>query len=212
MKKILILLFAIAFIIFPLTTVSVKASSTEYLAYSEIIMSSGKLLRDFTKEEMDDALKHTEGNYCFTIKIYPVNKNVRATYISQTVMSYYNTSGTDVTFTKLIEVETNQKVSFNTGGSLSASASGNIKKVKAEAAAKGNVSYSKQQEKSYKEKLEEKFVIEAGSSIIVYLTGSLIISNGVASVYDFFYRLCYGGYEFVTITEQYTRVVKSTEF
>ena len=211
MNKFIILVFFIACVLIPLATVTTYANSYEYLAYSEIIMSSGKLLRDFTEEEYKEAVKHTEGNYFFEIKIYPVNKNVRAPYISQTVMSYYNTSSTDITFTKLIEVETNQKVTFNTGGSLSASASGNIKKVKAEAAAKGSVSYSKQQEKSYKEKLEQKFVVEAGSSIIVYLTGSLIVSNGVASIYDFFHKSCSGGYEFVTITEQYIRIVKSTE-
>ena len=52
-------------------------------------------------------------------------------------------------------------------------------------------------------------VVEAGSSAIVYLTGNLTVTNGVAASYLFFIEMAKGGFEFTILKNQYARVEKA---
>ncbi|MBQ9449548.1 MAG: hypothetical protein IJU60_06725 [Acholeplasmatales bacterium] len=216
MRKTIILFYVIFFIFFPLRFLSVGAEelydvNNDYKTFVEIIMSSGKLLKNFTDEELEAELAKTyEGVHFYDVVIEEVNKNVKASYISNTLFSVENKSATDVKYDVSIQVETNNTVSFSTSGSISASGGFNLNKVKAEAAAKASVEYSEKTTKSIKEKKEMNLVVEANSRAIIYLTGELTISNGVISIYGFFYRICSGGYEVVTLNSQYARLEKDT--
>ena len=101
-----------------------------------------------------------------------------------------------------IEVNTGKKYAFRE------SAAGTIKKVKAEAAGKASIDYSKTTTKSVKEKRTMKLTVEANSRLIVYLTGEVTVTNGVCSVYYMFHKAYTGAFEFVTLKSQFSKLEK----
>lgn len=211
MKKILILS-SITFLLLTISLMSNQASAVliaEYLTYPELIMESGKLSRDFTSKEYDKYLEGTYTNWMFGIAVNVVNKNVRTSYISDVIYSYTNNSNTDIKYTLDIQKETKKTCSFQTSASVGGSASGNIKKIKAEVSAKANVDYATTEVQS--EKVTQKYdvVIEAHSNIIVFLEGHLLITNGVLSIYDFWIRTS-GSFELAILQDQSIRVEKSS--
>ncbi len=211
MKKILILS-SITFLLLTISLMSNQASAVliaEYLTYPELIMESGKLSRDFTSKEYDKYLEGTYTNWMFGIAVNVVNKNVRTSYISDVIYSYTNNSNTDIKYTLDIQKETKKTCSFQTSASVGGSASGNIKKIKAEVSAKANVDYATTEVQS--EKVTQKYdvVIEAHSNIIVFLEGHLLITNGVLSIYDFWFRTS-GTFELAILQDQSIRVEKSS--
>ncbi|MGM9970496.1 MAG: hypothetical protein ACI35S_08900 [Anaeroplasma sp.] len=207
MKKIILILFIFDFFIFPLFSVEVHASN-DYQSYVEIIMTTGKLLKDFTDEEIDEFIQDSKGLYFFYIDVIPINSNIQASYISNTLFSVENRSATSVQYDVDISLETNNKVTFQTSGSLSSSSGGTMNKIKKETSAKGNIEYSNTTTVSKKEKKTMRIVVEENSRAIIYLTGEMSITNGVAVVYRFFTKIYTGGYEFVTLKSQYSRIEK----
>ena len=196
------------FVFFPLMTVEAKDTSSDYNTYVEIVMTTGKLLKNYTKLEYDKAIADGVGIYFNKIKVCPVNKNVEATYISNTLFSVENRSATDVKYEVDITLEKNNKVTFTAGGSLSASASGTIKKIKVSASNDANVNYSDTTTTSIKEKKSMTIIVEANSRAIIYLTGDLSVTNGVILVYRCFFLAYKGGYEIVVLKSQYARIEK----
>lgn len=190
---------------------AVSDTNTEYQTYVEIIMSSGKLLRDFTKEELNSYLEEiNQGVHFYEVLVYPVNKNVKSTYITNTLFSVDNTSASTVEYSFSVQVETTNVVSFSSTVTVSSSVGGNIKKVKAEASAKTNIEYSEKNTTSIKEKRTMDIKVEPNSRAIIYLMGDITITNGVFSVYDFFINVLNGGYEFAILNTQYARLEKAT--
>ncbi len=187
---------------------NVYADNSDYRTFSEIIMANGKLLANFTDKEFEEYFSHLNKQF-FGISVYIENDNVDATYISNTLWSVTNTSSTDVTYNVKVETETTNKTTFSANSSASAGASGNINGIKGEISSKCGVDYSSQTTKSVKQTETMSLVVEAGSSAIVYLTGNLSITNGVASSYIFFIEVVKGGFEFTILKNQYARVEKA---
>lgn len=209
MKKIFILLFLYTFFILPIMNLELQASITaDYLSYSEVVLNTGKLIRDFTKEEINALAKRTDGTYFYQIVIAQENQEVIGTYVSNTLFSADNRGQTDIEYNVDVQVETNMKVSFTANGSVAVSGSGKLNDVKKEASAKAGLEYNKTTSSSVKEKQSLSIIIEPNSRAIIYLTGDLAISNGYVAVYGFFYKKCGGCYEFVTLKSQYARIEK----
>ena len=198
------------FLIIPCFFVNVYAEDTDYLAYIEIVMSTGKLIRNYTKEEMADLKARSESNTFFGISIAKDNVGTKATYISSILVSYENSGTSPIELTKEVQVETNKKVSFSTSGSVSGSIGGNIKKIKGELAAKADVKYSESTEVSVKEKKTMKLKVDPNTKMILYLTGDLFIYNGCFSCYSFFVKEFSAAYEFVILATQYERLEEAT--
>lgn len=209
MKKFIFTLFFSLFFILPMFTIKAHAIDSDYLAFIEIIMSTGKLARDFTEEERKISGAKSEKNMFYGISVHQENIAVKGTYISSILVSYENSGTTDIEFTKEIQVETNQKTSFSTGGDISGTVGFSVKKIKAEIAGKANVKYASSSEKSVKEKKTMKLKVEANSRMILYLTGDLQVSNGSFSIYNFWVKLYTFTYEFVTLNTQYERLEKA---
>ena len=184
------------------------ADNSDYKTFSEVIMANGKLLANFTDKEFEECFSKLNKQF-FGVSVYIENDNVDATYISNTLWSVTNTSSTDVTYNVKVETETTNKTTFSANSSASAGASGNISGIKGEISAKCGVDYSSQTTKSVKQTETMSLVVEAGSSAIVYLTGNLSITNGVASSYVFFIEVVKGGFEFAILKNQYARVEKA---
>ena len=58
-RKLIIILYSIAFLFIPLSLVEIRAEEN-YESYVDLIMSSGKLIRDFTEEEYYEAVRGSE--------------------------------------------------------------------------------------------------------------------------------------------------------
>ncbi len=211
MKKFMITLSLFLFLVILIKGTKIKAeeSNTDYQTYVEIVMSSGKLLKNYKKEELDSYIsKLNEGFHFFDVLIMPLNENVKSSYITNTLFSVENKGLTPVKYDVSIQVETTNVVSFTSSVSASSGASVAIKKVKAEASSKANIEYSTKTTTSVKEKKSLVLEVEAGSRAIIYLMGDITITNGVFSVHEFFFNVAKGGYEFAVLNNQYTRIEK----
>ncbi len=182
--------------------------ASDYLTYSEIMLSSGKLIKNFTKEEREEMYKNTEGVYWMDIVLYIENNSIDGSYISNTLYSVDNTSQTSIEYTLEYSIETNNKVSFQTTDSLSGNVGFSVKKVKADLAAKATIDYSETTSKSVKEKRTMKLEVEPNSRLIVYLTGDISVTNGCFSVYCWWFRSYTGCFEFVTLKSQFSKLEK----
>ena len=180
---------------------------SDYLTYQEIIMSSGKLIKNWTQAELDELLDNTETHF-FGVYIVVENQNVQASYIASVKECMENTGNTDNTLDVNYSVETNTKVSFSSSGSVSASGSGNLNKIKAEASAKAGVEYNNSTTTSTKETRKLSITVEPNSQYMVVTKGSLSITNGVVELYKFWIRVCYGCFEIVTLQSQYAELEK----
>lgn len=209
MKKyqILLLMMIIGLLAFQLE-INVSAKSDSYLTYNEIMLSTGKLLSNFTEEEYEKYYKEVIKTTFWGINVYTVNDNVDATYISQTLYSVDNRGTTDIMYELDVVIETSNKTVWNIDGSIDGVGKGTIKAFKVDLAAKAGVDYTKTKEESRKETQKMKLNIEANSRAIVYLMGNAKVTNGVCSVYVCFINVGNSGFEYFTLLNQYPRMEK----
>lgn len=208
-KKIIILCFTYLLTVlinFEIATIA----SDDYNTYSEIMMTNGKTLSNFLDSEIKNYLSliPDDDNPMFGVKIYEANKNVEASYISNTLYSVENKGETDVEYEINVTVETNNKVSFSVNGSINGKGSASKEKIKGEISAECGVKYDETTTESRKEVRKLKFIVEGNSRAIVYLTGNMSITNGAAKKYSFWTKSSEGGFEIVTLKNQYTRIEK----
>ncbi len=208
MQKILslfILLISIMSVLF----VDVNAANDDYKTFNEIIMSEGKLLRYFTSEELEEYKSKLKGKIA-GVDVYIVNKNVEATYISETLYNVHNTGKTNVEYQLDITVTKNQKVSWEVSGDLNASAKGSIKMFQGNIDAKVGVDYKNINEKTEKTTEKIDLIVEPNSKAIIYLMGRGRVTNGVCRVSIAFIPTAVFGFEYFTIVNQYPRLEKRT--
>ncbi|MDE7264435.1 MAG: hypothetical protein K2N64_07225 [Anaeroplasmataceae bacterium] len=179
-----------------------------YETYNEIMMVEGKLLRNFTEEEMREYMKNVQKRIFWGINVYTVNQAVEATYISSTLYNVENRGDTDVAYELDIVVDTSNKTVWSVSGNLSGTAKGSIKSFKTDLATKAGIDYSKTTTESKKETQKLKVTVERGSRAIVYLMGSGRITNGVCSCYMCFINVASCGFEYFTLVNQYPRMEK----
>jgi len=190
--------------------ITANASTDDYNTFSEIMMNEGKLLSDYTDEEINELLPYVQKHKFGGPQVYANYENIAATYISNTLYSVENKGSTDVVYEIDIEIETSNKTTFKASGSLNGSLSkGSTKEGnKSEIAGKCGLEYSNTSETSVTETQQMKLVVEGNSRAIVYLTGNLSVTNGVAAIYALWIKLSEGGFEIVTLQNQYSRVEK----
>ena len=210
MKKIFILIFLLfLFTVDSNYIYAVDSANSDYTTFSEITMSTGKLLQNFTDEEYNEYYSMLQvPNIKTNVQIYEVNHLVNATYISNTLYSIENRGNTDIEYNLSIEIEKNNKVSCITSLDTSGSLGGSISKFKGELETKLAVKINKESTKSEKTVEKLKLIVEAHSRAIVYLCGNLVISNGVYGLYFLGSLYEKSGYEVVTMMNQYVRIEK----
>lgn len=210
MKKYFIVII-LTITLYAMFTSNVNADSTEYQSFSEIIMPTGKLLCNFTDEEMDSYLEKVH-DYIFSgVNIYEVNSNVDASYISEILYAITNDSESDVTYQLDVVYETSKKISVTTSKSLSGTMSTSSKSfVKSELSGKLGIDITTTETTSKKQTEKLDVVVEKHSKMIIYLDGNLMVSNGVLAVFIFGKVVAEGGYEVVTLKNQYVRVEKAS--
>ena len=180
---------------------------TDYLAYEEIVLSSGKLIKYLTEDEIKEIEDKDVGFYIFHIEIEPILTGVHATYISSVKECMENSGTTEIKYNVEYQVETNQKVSFTSSGSISSSTSATMGKIKSEASAKASVEYNESTSKSVKEKNTISLTVEPNSQYMVFIKGTMNISNGYVRITTLLYKTG-GFYELVTLESQYAALEK----
>ncbi|MCR3905893.1 MAG: hypothetical protein NUK62_02525 [Tenericutes bacterium] len=205
MKKLLFALLCILMVYgIPYTTVT----GTNYQSYEHITVANGKLLEDFSSKEYKSYYKHVDKRKFSGWKIYKVNNNAKATYVTETLFSYYNDGYTPIDY----KYKLDRKVSTKLG--ISASGTIGIKNQKGAAAFKNNLDASLKLSADYtatsedKESYEVSLKVDPGTQVDLYIYGEAKVTNGVACRYFFWIRAERGGFELFLITTQYQRLEK----
>ncbi len=206
MKKIITIM--LCFITIMLCSMVECYAEEDYGTFNEIMMSSGKLLKNFTEEELNEYMKKVKKTIFWGINVYTVNKNIETTYISSTLYNVENKGQTDVSYELDVVVEQAKTTTWNLSGSLSGTAKGTIKSFKNDLATKAGIDYKSTTKESRKETQKLKVTVEKNSRAIVYLMGSARVTNGVCACYIFFVPVASSGFEYFTLVNQYPRLEK----
>ncbi len=187
---------------------SVKAKDGDYTSFSEVNLVSGKLLANFTDAEIDEYDKKLDKKRFIGWNTNVVNKNVTATFISETLFSFYNDGATPIEYELQTVTNTTTKTSISCTGTIDYSLKGDVKKFKngLDVQLKMDGSYTKTVDIKQTEKF--KLNIDVGTMVVIYLTGTGKVTNGAARRYLFWIVTEKGGFEYFTITNLYPRIEK----
>lgn len=199
---------AICFLSTFMFTHTTKADSGDYTTFAEIELAEGKLLSKFSNEEIDEYLAYVKKRKFSGWNVYTINNDIKATFISETLFSFYNTGTTPIYYELQTVSDTTTKMSISATGSISYSLKGDIKKFKngLDASLKIEASYTKTI--SIKETEKFKLEVDPNTVAVIYLTGSGRVTNGVAARYLFWFETESGGFEYFIVTNLYPRIEK----
>lgn len=209
-KKILILFFTIIAIISLNIFKNVEAEQvvSDYNLFSSITPSSGKLLSKYTDKELTPYAKATKKRRFAGWRISYINKRVKCNFISETILSVYN-SGTSVVKYNVTQINTTV---YKTTVSATAKIGYNLK-------GKGQKNFSHDLdaelkiEGTHSETIEVKTTenmsieVEPKTKLLIYLAGTGYLTNGYARRYCFWVNCNYGGFEYFEITDIYPKIV-----
>ena len=202
MKKLLLLSI---FLFLCVSIVKVEALQT-HNTFQEIEMHQGKLLRYFTDAEYNKYYKKIEKRKFFGWRVYKVNDNVRATFISETIFSYHNNGTTPITYEYSLSESLVKKVSTSTTGSLGYKMSGKNDDIKFDLASELELDHSNTTTNTTTETKKLNIVIDPHSVANLKIVGEGRVINGVGAYYILWIQVCKGGFEYFIVTTQYPRL------
>ncbi len=206
MRKLLFTL--LCFSVLLLGTMNVYADSN-YQAFEELEIDSGKLLSDFTSAEYRKYYKNVDKRKFFGWRVYPVHKDIGCSYVTETVFSYYNDGYTPFSYSYKVTEDSTSRLSLSATGSIGIKSTSTSAKFKnnLEGSLKLSAEYTSTTKKT--ETYELKIEVDPGTQVDLYIYGEGKITNGVAAYYAFWFRSSKGGYEVFVVTTQYTRLEKT---
>lgn len=204
MKKILIIFLLVLLV--NLNLKMIKAS--HYLNFEELNLTTGKLIDDYTDSELKKHYEEVDKRKLSGWRVKNINKRVKATFISETVFSYYNDGYTAIEYNYKSEESENTKYSFSANGSIGVKADGTKKGFKNGLDGNLKLSYTQDTTKSKKETYEVKMKVDPGTQVNLYYYGEGYLTNGVAARYILWIRLDRGGFEVFEISTKYYRLEK----
>ncbi len=208
MKKIVMLVILLFVFLIAAPSKPSNADVNDYMSFSSINVSDGKLLRDYTNEEINEGLSHIKKRKFNGWRYEFFQKNTKVEFISSTVFTMYNSGTTAMKYKVQVSSENSVKTSISCTGTIGYSISGSIKKFKngLDSSLKIEGSYVETQLVKQQENLE--IEIDPGTICVVYVQGTGLLTNGVASFYQLWFRKESGGFEYFTITDSYLRIEK----
>ncbi|MBN2300701.1 MAG: hypothetical protein JXC31_05890 [Acholeplasmataceae bacterium] len=183
-------------------------ASSNYQNYESVTMTSGKLLENFSNDDYKSYYKKVDKRKFMGWRVYKVNSNIKMTYISETLFSYYNDGYTAIDYTYKLDRKVSSKLALSASGSIGIKFSKDkqIFKNNLDGSLKLSADYSVSSED--KESYEINLKVDPGTQVDLYVYGEGKITNGVASKYFFWIRGDRGGYEIFLVTTQYQRLEK----
>ncbi|MFA5560483.1 MAG: hypothetical protein WC964_01755 [Acholeplasmataceae bacterium] len=204
MRRILFLVLAVLILL----TLSETKASTYYTGFESITLSHGKLLENYSKNDYDKYYKNVTKRKFWGWSTHEVNKNIKVSYISETLFSYYNDGYTPIDYKYSLSQKKTTKFNISATGSIGIknSKTGKTFKDNLDASLKISVDYQINEEQT--EKIDIALKVDPGTQVDLYYYGEGKISNGVAAHYLFWLRNKLGGYEVFVVTTQYQRLEK----
>ncbi|MBU1093647.1 MAG: hypothetical protein KKH01_04210 [Firmicutes bacterium] len=205
MKKIV---FLVLFVACFLGSELIALGSTNYQSFESITLPSGELLEDFSDDDYKTYYKKVDKRKFMGWNVYKVNSNVKITYVSETLFSYYNDGYTAIDYTYTLDRKVSSKLGLSATGTIG------IKTSAEKVAFKNNLDGSLKLSADYtvstedKESYEISLKVDPGTQVDLYIYGEGKITNGVASRYFFWIRADRGGYEVFVVTTEYQRLEK----
>lgn len=181
----------------------------DYENFASINMSKGKLIRNWTTNEINTYKSKVPSKRKFYgWQVYMVNEEVECSFESEILFSFYNTGTSTMEYNKTITYAKAVKTSISCTGSIGYTVSGTIKKFKNNLDTEVKYSYSSSTSTEEKQTDTLKITVEPGYKAIVYMTGTARVTNGYGQHYIFWCKNNSGAFEYFTITDQYPRVKK----
>lgn len=207
MKKIF-LCFIVLGAIFSFVSTTTKASSLDYKYFSEIYMTKGKLLCNYTQKNYDEYYGSVKKKKMFGWRTFIVNDASDASFVSEKLCSFSNRGTTPIKYSLDTVAEEITKTSISSSGSIKYafnSVSAN-KQFKNGLDVETKMEYTYNKTISFKESESTNIVVDPGTMCNIYITGNAKVTNGVAARYFFWIRKDLGGFEYFTITDIYPQV------
>lgn len=185
-----------------------NVSATSYQGYEKISLSSGKFLSDYTDKDYKDYYKKVHKLKFNGWRVHIVNDEVKATFISETLFSYYNDGYTPIEYEYTLERKSSSKLGLSATGSIGLKMGKTAPQFKnnLDSALKLSADYSVSEDE--KETYKMKFLVDPGTQVDLYVYGEGKVTNGVAARYSLFIRVEKGGFEVFLVTTEYQRLEK----
>jgi len=182
--------------------------SSDYQSFESITMTTGDLLVDYSSSDYKTYYKKVNKRRFAGWSVYIVNSNVKATFISETLFSYYNNGYTEINYTYTLDRKVSTKFGLSSSGSIGVKSTSNSKVFKnnLDASLKLSTDYTLSTED--KESYEVDLKVDPGTQVDLYIYGEGKITNGVAARYIFWIRADRGGFEVFVVTTEYQRLEK----
>ena len=92
--------------------------ASNYQGYERIELTSGTLLADYSDKEYNSYYKKVHKLKFSGWRVYVVNDNVKATFVSETLFSYYNDGYTPIEYQYQLERKRTSKMGLSATGSI----------------------------------------------------------------------------------------------
>lgn len=204
MKK--LLFFIVCMCLSCLLSTDLKAAG--YQGFEHIEMSEGKMLIDYTQKDYDRYYKNVHKLKLQGWSVYVVHQHVKATFVSETLFSYYNDGYTAIEYDYKLERKKSSKLGLSATGSIAIKVNQTIPKFKNNLESSLKLSADYQLNHDEKENHHLKFLVDPGTQVNLYLYGEGRVTNGVAARYSLFIRVEKGGFEVFVVTTEYQRLEK----
>ncbi len=209
MRKIVFIIISVVTLLFIVSsTNTLNAEQKDYNAFAYINVDSGKLLKDYTKSEINDQLSNVRKRRFNGWNIYKFNKNVRATFITGALFSYRNEGSTPITYTLNIQQETTTKTSVSATDSIELKTSGKVKSFTSSLNNTLKISGEYTTTELVKEQQNLSLTVDPKTICVGYVEGQGYYTNGVACYYWLWMEDQIGAFEYFTITESYLKIEK----
>lgn len=212
-KRLILLLITIVTVVLSLNLSKVEANNIssdycDYTTFSYMQFSRGKLLKNYSEQELKPYIKATHKKRFYGWRICYMNYHVRCNFTSKTILSIVNDGKTNIEY-ELEQTETvMNKVSITAKGTLKTSVSGTVKKFKGGLDSALSIEKSVDESVTCKTSESLKIIIDPGTRVNIYLKGSGYLTNGYATLYDLWLKSFRGAFEFFELVDVYPKIVK----
>lgn len=200
-------LFLLLLVCYTLNNSTVKAD-TNYKAFEEIELKTGKFLHDYSKSELKTYMKKVEKRKFIGWRIYEVHSNLPVSYKTETLFSYFNDGTTPITYDYSVKRKSSSSISLSSTGSIGLDLSGTVDKFKGGLNSSLKITNTEKIDEDFQEDFKTKVIVDPGTMLNLYILGEGTITNGVACYFFFWIKGSKGGYEIFTKTTQYYRLEK----
>lgn|SRR5690554_1135126 len=182
--------------------------ANHYQNFEEFNLVSGKTLDKYSSSELKNPYKKVDKRKFSGWRTEIIGNRLKATFISETIFSYFNDGYTAIDYSYKAEQSKTEKVSVSTTGSIKINASGGKNSFKGGLNSELKVVSSKEEQTVKKETYNVSMKVDPGTQINLYVYGEGYLTNGVGAKYLFWIRTTRGGFEYFEISTIYYRLEK----